>query len=301
MREEKNYKFINDLQEEDEEEVIYKYRTRGLRPKLYRKIQGNEWKLRCKCSSAKHLYDLFSEVINKKVFKPLRVSKKHFKELVREAKVMNLEKGDIYAVEDVSPADERLSVLLKGRLRVTCDDTHLHFINMHQFVDSPEWEANHEQSDDVFQVTITAEEDSVYLCWPRMKLERVLRHRPMLKVVLDCIIGKDITQKLYALNEHLSGLSDEREEQAESLGKSAEPQLVRGCSEYRYHRAVGSLGKIEQQRWVPLVAKQFPAKSPFIPQNSSASLRLPEVHVSPQRTRSLRRSNREVKFETTRT
>lgn len=49
------------------------------------------------------------------VFKPLRVSKKHFKELVREAKVMNLERGDIYAVEDVSPADERLSILLKGR------------------------------------------------------------------------------------------------------------------------------------------------------------------------------------------
>lgn len=76
------------------------------------------------------------------------------------------------------------------RMRVTCDDTHLHFINMHQFVDSPEWEANHEQSDDVFQVTITAEEDSVYLCWDRMKLERVLRHRPMLKTVFDCIIGK---------------------------------------------------------------------------------------------------------------
>ncbi|RZC42457.1 Popeye domain containing protein, partial [Asbolus verrucosus] len=95
-------------------------------------------------------------------------------------------------------------------LRVTCDDTHLHFINVHQFVDSPEWESNHEQSDDVFQVTITAEEDSVYLCWPRMKLERVLRHRPVLKVILDSIIGKDITQKLYALNEHLTGLSDER-------------------------------------------------------------------------------------------
>lgn len=76
------------------------------------------------------------------------------------------------------------------RLRVTCDDTHLHFIHGHQFIDSPEWESNHEQSDDVFQVTITAEEDCVYLCWPRMRLERVLRHRPTVKVVLDSIIGK---------------------------------------------------------------------------------------------------------------
>ncbi|KAF2885813.1 hypothetical protein ILUMI_20355 [Ignelater luminosus] len=124
------------------------------------------------------------------MFKPLRVSKKHFKELVKEARILNLERGDIYAVEDASPADERLSILLKGKLRVTCDDTHLHFINVHQFVDSPEWEANHDQSDDVFQVTITAEEDSIYLCWSRMKLERFLRHRPLLKVVLDCIIGK---------------------------------------------------------------------------------------------------------------
>jgi len=86
-------------------------------------------------------------------------------------------------------------IIFLCRMRVTCDDTHLHFINQHQFVDSPEWEANHEQSDDVFQVTITAEEDCTYLCWSRMKLERVLRHRPMLKTVLDAIIGK-----LYNLN-----------------------------------------------------------------------------------------------------
>lgn len=49
------------------------------------------------------------------MFKPLRVSKKHFKELVKEARILNLERGDIYAVEDASPADERLSILLKGK------------------------------------------------------------------------------------------------------------------------------------------------------------------------------------------
>ena len=43
------------------------------------------------------------------------MSKKHYKELVREAHVITLERGDIYAVEDVSPADERLSILLKGK------------------------------------------------------------------------------------------------------------------------------------------------------------------------------------------
>lgn len=50
-----------------------------------------------------------------KLFKPLRVSKKHFKELTREGQLLRLEPGETYAVEDVTPADERLSVLLKGK------------------------------------------------------------------------------------------------------------------------------------------------------------------------------------------
>ncbi|CAH0557305.1 unnamed protein product [Brassicogethes aeneus] len=247
-----------------------------------------------------------------KVFNPLRVSKKHFKELVKEAKVLSLEKGDIYAVEDVSPADERLSILLKGRLRVTCDDTHLHFISVHHFVDSPEWEANHEQSDDVFQVTITAEENSVYLCWPRMKLERVLRHRPMLKTVLDALIGKDITQKLYALNEHLSGLTDERQRgkrnelwakcHNRSMSMDAVNTGTTGLVRSHGYKSrnnsmsngeLGSLGKLQPQCWVPLVAKQFPVHSPFMKRNSSTSLKMPEPSYTPTRTRSIRR---EVKF-----
>lgn len=90
---------------------------------------------------------------------------------------------------------------------MTCDGTHLHHIKAYQFVDSPEWEATHENIDDVFQVTIRAEESSTYICWTRLKLLRVLRHRPLLKVVLNTLIGKDITSKLYALNEQLAGVA----------------------------------------------------------------------------------------------
>jgi hypothetical protein len=42
----------------------------------------------------------------------------------------------------------------------------------------------------MLQVTITAEQECLYMCWPRLKLERVLRHRPLLKVVLSSIIGE---------------------------------------------------------------------------------------------------------------
>lgn len=100
-----------------------------------------------------------------------------------------------------------LSPPLDCRLKVTCDGTHLHYIRAYQFVDSPEWEAMHENIDDVFQVTIRAEEYSTYICWTRLKLQRVLRHRPLLKVLLNTLIGKDITSKLYALNEQLAGVA----------------------------------------------------------------------------------------------
>lgn len=50
-----------------------------------------------------------------RMFKPLKVSKKHFKELTKEACLLRLAPGETYAVEEVTPADEKLSVLLKGR------------------------------------------------------------------------------------------------------------------------------------------------------------------------------------------
>lgn len=50
-----------------------------------------------------------------RLFKPLRVTKKHFKELTREASMCHLARGENYAIEESTPADERLSILLKGK------------------------------------------------------------------------------------------------------------------------------------------------------------------------------------------
>lgn len=58
-------------------------------------------------------------------------------------------------------------------------------------------------------------------------------------------------------------------------------------------------GKCQPQNWIPFVANQFPAVSPFSHQQSTDSatslLRLPEQQQTPQRMRSFRK-NREVKF-----
>lgn len=118
-----------------------------------------------------------------RMFKPLKVSKKHFKELTKEACLLRLAQGETYAVEEVTPADEKLSVLLKGRywdtlfqhfsplsrrkfiiivifyrLKVSCNDTFLHSISGYQFVDSPEWQANTTADGTRFQVSHLANE-----------------------------------------------------------------------------------------------------------------------------------------------
>ncbi|KAG7299416.1 hypothetical protein JYU34_016369 [Plutella xylostella] len=245
-----------------------------------------------------------------KLFKPLKVNKKHFTELTREARLVRLDAGEAYAVEEVTPADERLSILLKGKLRVSCDGTHLHFVQPYQFVDSPEWEANREQSDNVFQVTVIAEESSTCVCWPRMRLERVLRHRPMLKVVLDCLVGKDITHKLYSVSEGLTttGLS-ERDALPPHLTRSASVDAVHEGTQGRLRSLDWRTRSTKMPKgtsyWQPMVARQFLRNSPFgrsltqprlLPQASSSSLQAaPRVRSPPRRAASFRRP-REVKF-----
>ncbi|CAB3377214.1 Hypothetical predicted protein [Cloeon dipterum] len=154
-------------------------------------------------------------------FGPHKVEKHHFKEMTREGRLLTLEPGDTYAIEDITPANDRLSVLLRGKLRVTCDQTYLHFINPQQFVDSPEWEASRVGPNHVFQVTITAEEESVCLCWSKPKLENVFRLRPLLEVLMVNLIGKDITQKLYAMNEHLLSAANAVAEQQATMAAAA--------------------------------------------------------------------------------
>ncbi|KAK9503265.1 hypothetical protein O3M35_011873 [Rhynocoris fuscipes] len=261
-----------------------------------------------------------------RMFSPLKVSRKHFKELTREASVLMLDAGDAYAIEEVTNADERLSILLKGKLKVTCDSIHLHYISSYQFIDSPEWEAGHVTSDELFQVTITAEEESLYLCWPKLKLARVLRHRPTLKIVLSNLIGKDITQKLYWLNEAVglsgtygakdmtpTGCEHFRRVMSRSLSADAVNTSTKGHVKSISWRKQASAHKHDSllftaenesplqgnqhEWWQPVIANQFLESSPF----SSALTSMGNLNYPPAGSvtspSSSSRKHREVKFE----
>lgn len=235
-----------------------------------------------------------------KLFKPYKVSKKHFQELAKEARILKLDSDQTYATEGITPADKKLSILLRGKLKVTCDGTHLHYVRAYQFVDSPEWEATHESDADVFQVTIRAEEPSTYICWTRMRLLRVLRHRPLLKVVLNTLIGKDITSKLYALNEQLAGVATASENATSNPYRGVSRSLsvdavntetagrVRSTT-WKAHSPFSnprssrnSPTRHSHQYWAPVVANHFPPTSPFIQsQNLGYSLLPQGIQFSP--------------------
>lgn len=53
----------------------------------------------------------------------------------------------------------------------------------------------------VWQVTIMAEENCKFLCWSRERLTYFLESDTFLNEVFKYLIGKDITNKLYSLND----------------------------------------------------------------------------------------------------
>ena len=100
------------------------------------------------------------------------------------------------------PLTDGLAVLLSGRLAVRSTGCLLHKIEENQFLQSIEWSARKQESQlDLHQVEIAVEEApcSILHLNPYW-LEQISETRPDLKLILECVIGKDISLKLYMMN-----------------------------------------------------------------------------------------------------
>ena len=100
--------------------------------------------------------------------------------------------------------NDGLAVLLSGRLAVRSGGSSclLHKIEENQFLQSIEWSASrHDSQLDHYQVEIAVEEGpcSILHLNPHC-LDQILETRPDLKLILECVIGKDISLKLYMMN-----------------------------------------------------------------------------------------------------
>lgn len=138
------------------------------------------------------------------VYLPLDVPVHVFKDIAAafDNKVVELKAGETYAVEGRTPIDQ-LSFLLSGRISVSLEGQFLHYIHRHQFLDSPEWESLRPTEEGKFQVTLTAEEDSQYISWRRRRLYMLMSKERYISRIFSVMLGYDIAEKLYNLNDKL--------------------------------------------------------------------------------------------------
>ncbi|VFV23583.1 popeye domain-containing protein 2 [Lynx pardinus] len=144
------------------------------------------------------------DLLYKTLCLPLQVPLQVYKEIVHccEEQVFTLATEQTYAVEGETPIN-RLSLLLSGRVRVSQDGQFLHYIFPYQFMDSPEWESLQPSEEGVFQVTLTAETACSYISWPRKSLHLLLSKERYISRLFSALLGYDISEKLYALNDKL--------------------------------------------------------------------------------------------------
>ncbi|XP_022654735.1 popeye domain-containing protein 3-like isoform X2 [Varroa jacobsoni] len=144
------------------------------------------------------------EDIYEVLFAPMRVSRMLFKRLVslEYAQVLNLHAGEAYAMQNLTRTD-RLALLVAGKASVLSDHHFLHHIHPREFLDSPEFESTRSGKEDKYKVTIIAVTPCRYILWQRQNLEYLLVKEAFLAAVFALLLERDITSKLYAMNEKI--------------------------------------------------------------------------------------------------
>ncbi|XP_055888495.1 popeye domain-containing protein 3-like isoform X4 [Biomphalaria glabrata] len=138
------------------------------------------------------------------LFLPFRVSRHLYKRLVcpEFCTLMTLHEGEAYATQSVTRTD-KLGLLISGVMHAYSNRSLLHTITEKQFIDSPEFEST-STGEEKFQVSIVAAGLCRYIFWPRQSVEYLLIKEPYLACIMKTLIGRDITNKLYALNEKVA-------------------------------------------------------------------------------------------------
>ncbi|KAG7299419.1 hypothetical protein JYU34_016372, partial [Plutella xylostella] len=146
-------------------------------------------------------FDPELEEVYHTLFEPFKVSRLQFKRMVSPdfAHVMSLHAGEAYAMQNLTKTD-RLGLLLSGKVNVLSGHQFLHPILPCEFLDSPEFESSRATIDEKFKVSIVAASSCRYVYWQRASLEYLFVKEQYLACVVTTLIARDITTKLYAMN-----------------------------------------------------------------------------------------------------
>ena len=66
---------------------------------------------------------------------------------MKESYTKNIRQGDFFSLEGYTKVEDKIHVLMSGRMSVKCDGVFLHNINPNEFVDSIEWKAKEFEDD----------------------------------------------------------------------------------------------------------------------------------------------------------
>ncbi|XP_015523882.1 blood vessel epicardial substance [Neodiprion pinetum] len=162
------------------------------------------------------------------VFQPLRVSRHQFKKVLNCMKgIRQLKYQEVYAQEKVTKVDS-LSLVLSGKLVVSQNGRALHIVFPHQFLDSPEWFGV--STDEYFQVSITAMEESRILLWHRDKLKLSIITDQFLQAVFDHILGRDVVKKLMQVSETMAASSLHQYQNGQVVNLAGVPRAGTGST-----------------------------------------------------------------------
>ncbi|XP_030080048.1 blood vessel epicardial substance isoform X2 [Drosophila hydei] len=199
-------------------------------------------------------FDQEIEAMYVALFQPLHVTRQQFRKVLNCMKVIRgLKYQEVYAQEKVTKVDS-LSLVLSGKLVVSQHQRALHIVFPHQFLDSPEWFGV--STDDYFQVSIMAMEESRVLIWHRDKLKLSIMAEPFLQTVFDHILGRDVVKKLMQVSESIAsngflpsgGYADDAEDK---------PMLILKKSVDVGHGLTALINRQLQEEHVPLLGRTY--------------------------------------------
>lgn len=146
-------------------------------------------------------FDEELESVYKTIFQPLSITRTEFKKLTDQncAAIYSLDTGQHYATEQLTRTDT-LAILIEGVANVESSGQVIHEIHENQFLDSPEYESTM-SGEEKFQVTVVAATPCRYLFWQRDALNYLFVKEPQLGAKMTLIVARDITNKLYSINE----------------------------------------------------------------------------------------------------
>ncbi|XP_037082599.1 popeye domain-containing protein 3-like [Pollicipes pollicipes] len=147
-------------------------------------------------------FDKDMEQVYSAMFRSLNVSRRQFQRVLSCMRgVRSVSFQEMLIQEHVTRVDS-LTLVLSGRFVVSQGGKALHVVAPDQFLDSPEWFSV--LTDDFFQVSITAIEESRVLVWHRDKLKLSIMGEPFLQAVFDNVLGRDVVQKLLQVDRSFS-------------------------------------------------------------------------------------------------